>query len=1710
ITTQNTVCDNTFSAYNGSLTVSVAGGDGNYDYVWHAGNDVNVASPIGQTTATATGLQEGFYWVEVNDNTTAGNDCSATAVIELTAKFDVISVAIADITITPASDCAGGNTTGEIEVTDVLVGGLSQGTGGYNFTFFDASDGDDISNSANAESTTNPYASVAPGDYFVVATDATTGCSSAPVQVTVGQDDAVPVLIFTEISPNSACDAVNYNGGLRVEVSDGVGGTRNTADFTFQWYEGSQPLGATVDNSNGGNQNEIYTVQDGNYTVEVTVTSGAGLGCSAIGTSSIESSIPALVITDANITASNSCNPDENGSIEITSMTSDGITLNTESALDDFTFELFDESFVSQGAFDTPGSTTNLPSTSGLTEGVYYVVASNANGCDTPPFLVEIDDNSSKPVIEFNMELADNSCNGTDATGSLSVTVPGEDIANYTIEWYTGDLSAFGITAVDPSKISTSNNKSIISDVAAGQYSVSVTDNTIPGKNCVVLGTGVIENDFADITVPVITTTANQNCVGPFDGTIEGIQVNENGTLLSPTATAANYTFTYYDEDLNPLGSTTTLEGGTYYVIAENSTTGCTSAATFAEVEDNLDNLEIAFDTTPNTYCTGAGSFDGTITATVTLNGNTITGRYDFVWYEGNTVGVGLISTGISSGTTDNISIVSNLESKQYTVVVEDNITGCEIIGIYNVPELLDVPSVSIPDSRLSASALCTPGAGNGAVTLTNSDITPGNLSDYDLQWYTDASLGATLFDTQLGTDGDIGQQTGLQAGDYYIVATHRTTGCSSAVARFDIEDFGVNPEIEFSQTPDVGCTSSLGLGSITALADGFNSTSGAGTYTWQWYEGSSTAFPVVDDADGGQTSTISNQSFGTYTVVVTNTTTDCSVEQKVTLEQEERYPIVTGISADPQTACNANGGVAVTEVSYDGSPVALSNFTFAWTTEAGSSLGDGTSPATSGSLPAGSYLVTVTHTTTGCVSEQVTEVVVLDEIVLPDVTITQDSPDTNCSAANGTGQLSATADGFSVNPYSFEWYNGSTATGTPFATTATIETLDAGTYTVLVANSNTGCENTLSFELESEPIEPKIDSFVTTDVSICTDPGNGMIEITGITPDNVSSYTYELFDIDPDTPGALAMTTTTTGTFSNVDVGTFWVVAEHITTGCTSPSIQLDIEDVSIPPVITQEDIVLQSNCDPAIPNGTMTVAGDGSTDPAFYSFAWYEGALPVSGIASDVISNTAEATGLAAGIYSVVVTDLTTGCSNEESFRMADDIDNPILISTSFTANNNCINPDGEMGMFVINAQSNKEYEFYWFEGNVTNPDPANATYTGVAVLGVMHGTYTAYALDVTGGCESDPVVIEVPDNTNTDELDFDLIEIEPLTNCDPDRPNGIVGIEPTIPSDKTLSDFTFYWYLGETTDEAARIDQSVSTFARDSLTSTSYTVQMIDDVTGCMIDKSIFVSDQTTKAPTPLVVVESDRTNCSTPNGEATITSDLLEYTFEWTYNGTVLGGGSSYADLDVGDYSVVATEVATGCTSDATSFSISDNTIPDPEFEVVITQNPVCSANNGEVHLEGVEIDSIAWSLNSTKEEAYTAGLFSNDLTMIEAPPGEYTVYFVDGFGCDNTADFELGTDVIIYNAVSDNGDGMNDIFLIDCAEFFPENNCKIFNRNGQLIYEIDNYDNSTNVFTGESNKGATVGSQGLPEGTYFYIFDKGDGSDVYQGYLELVR
>jgi gliding motility-associated-like protein len=83
---------------------------------------------------------------------------------------------------------------------------------------------------------------------------------------------------------------------------------------------------------------------------------------------------------------------------------------------------------------------------------------------------------------------------------------------------------------------------------------------------------------------------------------------------------------------------------------------------------------------------------------------------------------------------------------------------------------------------------------------------------------------------------------------------------------------------------------------------------------------------------------------------------------------------------------------------------------------------------------------------------------------------------------------------------------------------------------------------------------------------------------------------------------------------------------------------------------------------------------------------------------------------------------------------------------------------------------------------------------------------------------------------------------------------------------------------------------------------------------------------------------------------------------------------------------------------------------------------------------------------------------------------------------------------------IHNAITPNGDGTNDTWIIDCIENFPFNKAVIFDRWGDRIKTIENYDNVTRVWNGSNEQGHNVA-----DGTYYYVLTIQNGG-TYTGWV----
>uniref|UniRef100_UPI002632B063 DUF7507 domain-containing protein n=1 Tax=uncultured Psychroserpens sp. TaxID=255436 RepID=UPI002632B063 len=220
-----------------------------------------------------------------------------------------------------------------------------------------------------------------------------------------------------------------------------------------------------------------------------------------------------------------------------------------------------------------------------------------------------------------------------------------------------------------------------------------------------------------------------------------------------------------------------------------------------------------------------------------------------------------------------------------------------------------------------------------------------------------------------------------------------------------------------------------------------------------------------------------------------------------------------------------------------------------------------------------------------------------------------------------------------------------------------------------------------------------------------------------------------------------------------------------------------------------------------------------------------------------------------------------------------------------------------------------------------------------------------------------------------------------------------------------------------------------------------------------------------------------------------------------------------------------------------------------TMTDSDFELSVTKEldiaepligdevtfTITVANEGFVTATGVVVEDILPSGYTFVSAITTAGTYSEidgEWTVGQLNPGQVEVLQITvevlGFGDylntatitqfaggddqnENNNSDSVGVDPIcltIYNEFSPNGDGVNEFFVIDCIETFPNNKLEIYNRWGNIVYETRAYRND---WDGTSN-GRAVLSQGdkLPVGTYYYVIDLGNGSEPRVGWLYINR
>jgi gliding motility-associated-like protein len=158
------------------------------------------------------------------------------------------------------------------------------------------------------------------------------------------------------------------------------------------------------------------------------------------------------------------------------------------------------------------------------------------------------------------------------------------------------------------------------------------------------------------------------------------------------------------------------------------------------------------------------------------------------------------------------------------------------------------------------------------------------------------------------------------------------------------------------------------------------------------------------------------------------------------------------------------------------------------------------------------------------------------------------------------------------------------------------------------------------------------------------------------------------------------------------------------------------------------------------------------------------------------------------------------------------------------------------------------------------------------------------------------------------------------------------------------------------------------------------------------------------------------------------------------------------------------------------------------------KATITEASCDGSSTGSVLLEGVGGTppyEFAW-------EDFVGGALVENLAK-----GIYLVEISDSRGCNLDTSVYVGVDegcLDLANIITPNGDGLNDVWVIQAVERFPNIVVRTFDRTGTLVFESNGYAEAWD---------ATYNGKILPVGSYFYVIDLGDGTEELVGSVDIV-
>ena len=493
---------------------------------------------------------------------------------------------------------------------------------------------------------------------------------------------------------------------------------------------------------------------------------------------------------------------------------------------------------------------------------------------------------------------------------------------------------------------------------------------------------------------------------------------------------------------------------------------------------------------------------------------------------------------------------------------------------------------------------------------------------------------------------------------------------------------------------------------------------------------------------------------------------------------------------------------------------------------------------------------------------------------------------------------------------------------------TGEFDSLAAGQYQVVVSGS-TGCA-----VFQDVAVEPADTLFLDLSLSqpvSCDSGSDGVVQAVASGGAPVYAYLWE--------DGSTA------DTLSGIGQGVYSLTVTDAN-GCVAE----DSIDVPQPGPITLLFSVSNVTCFETATGAITAVPTGGSGG---YQFTWD---IAAGG------QQTATASGLTAGTYTVTVTD-TNGCSVVRSATVEEASSALIVLNA---VNVSCAGrTDGLASATALGGAGG--FTYLWSNGN-----------SGSLQTSLAAGTYVVTATDVNGCEVVDSVALIQPDSLIVIDVVIDSTAC--ANSADGSLSFAVSGGTPALPPAQAYS---YFWSDGGTPEAM-----------RTGLQAGSYTVT-VTDARGCQTEASFLVGSPDSIA---LMVNILDASCSGIADGQAVAIAGggSPGYQFEWS---TGLTGSDTIAELEPGGYAVTVTD-GEGCTAE-TGFQVSSPATLVPEL---ILQNVSCHGGaDGFASLSvsgGSPPYTINWSTGQTGPNSGPLGA------------GDWSVIVTDQQGCQIDSAFSI--------------------------------------------------------------------------------------------------